>query len=70
MWDDTLKFAPGSRVDGMPSIGVYFLDNGEAPRGIGETATSCVMATLTNATLVATGKRIRNLAVANRTGTR
>ncbi len=49
----------------MPSIEVHLVDSGQAPGGIGETATSCVMPAPTNALFAATGKRIRKLPVAN-----
>jgi isoquinoline 1-oxidoreductase beta subunit len=65
VWDDTLEFVSGSRIDVMPLANVYLVDNREAPVCIGETATSCVVAALTHAIFTATGKRIRKLSVAN-----
>jgi isoquinoline 1-oxidoreductase beta subunit len=53
------------RINEMPAVDVHLIDSGEAPGGIGETATSCVMPALTNAIFAATGKRIRKLPVAN-----
>jgi isoquinoline 1-oxidoreductase subunit beta len=52
------------RISEMPAIEVHLVDSGEAPGGVGETATSCVMPALTNAIFAATGKRIRKLPVA------
>jgi len=57
------------RIDEMPSVDVYLVDSREAPGGIGETATACVMPALTNAIFAATGKRIRKLPVANQAAT-
>jgi len=41
----------------------------EAPGGIGEPGTSCVMPALTNAIYAATGKRIRKLPVGEQAST-
>jgi CO/xanthine dehydrogenase Mo-binding subunit len=56
---------PVLRMNEMPSIDVYFVDSGESPGGIGETATACVMPAITNAVFAATGKRIRKLPIAS-----
>ncbi len=42
-------------------IEVHLIKSAEAPGGIGEPGTSCVMPALTNAVYAATGKRIRKL---------
>jgi len=57
------------RMHEMPAIDVHLIESGEAPGGIGETATACVMPALTNAIFAATGKRIRKLPVANHAAT-
>jgi isoquinoline 1-oxidoreductase beta subunit len=44
---------------------MYLVKSWEAPGGIGEPGTSCVMPALTNAIYAATGKRIRKLPVAD-----
>jgi len=49
----------------VPEIHVTLVKSLEAPGGIGEPGTSCVMPALTNAIFAATGKRIRKLPVAN-----
>ena len=53
------------RIHEVPRIDVVLVKNSEAPGGIGEPGTSCVMPALTNAIFAATGKRIRKLPVAN-----
>jgi isoquinoline 1-oxidoreductase beta subunit len=51
------------RINEVPKIDVHLVKSGEAPGGIGEPGTSCVMPALTNAIYAATGKRIRKLPV-------
>ncbi len=51
------------RMNEIPRIDVHLIKSVEAPGGIGEPATSCVMPALTNAIFAATGKRIRKLPV-------
>jgi CO/xanthine dehydrogenase Mo-binding subunit len=51
------------RINEAPSIDVHLVKSLEAPGGIGEPGTSCVMPALTNAIFAATGKRIRKLPV-------
>ena len=53
------------RINEVPKIDVALVKSLEAPGGIGEPGTSCVMPALTNAIFAATGKRIRKLPVAN-----
>jgi isoquinoline 1-oxidoreductase beta subunit len=53
------------RIHEVPRIDVVLVKNVEAPGGVGEPGTSCVMPALTNAIFAATGKRIRKLPVAN-----
>ena len=55
------------RINETPRIRVDLLKSLEAPGGIGEPGTSCVMPALTNAIFAATGKRIRKLPVALQT---
>jgi len=55
------------RINEVPRIEVALVKNVEAPGGIGEPGTSCVMPALTNAVFAATGKRIRKLPIANQT---
>ena len=55
------------RIHEAPRIDVALVTNLEAPGGIGEPGTSCVMPALTNAIFAATGKRVRKLPVANQT---
>jgi len=51
------------RINETPRIDVHLVRNQEAPGGVGEPGTSCVMPALTNAVYAATGKRIRTLPV-------
>jgi isoquinoline 1-oxidoreductase subunit beta len=51
------------RINEIPKIEVHILKSLEAPGGIGEPGTSCVMPALTNAIFAASGKRIRKLPV-------
>ena len=53
------------RINEAPRIDVALVKSLEAPGGIGEPGTSCVMPALTNAIFAATGKRIRKLPIAN-----
>ena len=53
------------RISEVPRIEVALVKNLEAPGGIGEPGTSCVMPALTNAIFAATGKRVRKLPIAN-----
>jgi len=51
------------RINEVPQIDVYLVKSEEAPGGIGEPGTACVMPALTNAIYAATGKRVRKLPV-------
>jgi isoquinoline 1-oxidoreductase beta subunit len=51
------------RMNEVPQIEVHLVKSMEAPGGIGEPGTSCVMPALTNAIYAASGKRIRKLPV-------
>jgi isoquinoline 1-oxidoreductase beta subunit len=51
------------RINETPPIDVALVKSLEAPGGIGEPGTSCVMPALTNAIFAATGKRIHKLPV-------
>jgi isoquinoline 1-oxidoreductase beta subunit len=51
------------RINEAPAIDVHIVKNQEAPGGIGEPGTSCVMPALANAVFAATGKRIRKLPI-------
>ena len=51
------------RINEAPRIDITLVKSGEAPGGIGEPGTSCVMPALTNAIFAATGTRIRKLPV-------
>jgi isoquinoline 1-oxidoreductase beta subunit len=51
------------RINETPRIDITLIKSDEAPGGIGEPGTSCLMPALTNAIFAATGKRIRKLPV-------
>jgi isoquinoline 1-oxidoreductase subunit beta len=51
------------RINETPKIDVHLVRSQEAPGGVGEPGTSCVIPALTNAVYAATGKRIRTLPV-------
>jgi isoquinoline 1-oxidoreductase beta subunit len=51
------------RINEVPKIDVTLVKSAEAPGGIGEPGTSCVMPALTNAVFAATGTRVRKLPV-------
>ena len=51
------------RINEVPRIDVALVQSLEAPGGIGEPGTSCVMPALTNAIFAASGERIRKLPV-------
>jgi len=57
------------RINEAPLIDVHLVKSVEAPGGIGEPGTSCVMPALTNAIFAASGKRIRRLPVGQQAGT-
>jgi isoquinoline 1-oxidoreductase beta subunit len=51
------------RINETPQIDVHWVKSAEAPGGVGEPGSSCVMPAFTNAVYAATGKRIRTLPV-------
>src|SRR5437899_453326 len=51
------------RINETPVIEVHLVSSGEAPGGVGEPGTSCVMPAVANAIFAATGTRIRKLPV-------
>jgi isoquinoline 1-oxidoreductase beta subunit len=53
------------RINEVPRIDVTLVQSSEAPGGIGEPGTSCVMPALCNAVFAAPGKRIRKLPIAD-----
>jgi isoquinoline 1-oxidoreductase beta subunit len=53
------------RMNEVPRIEVALVKSAEAPGGIGEPGTCCVMPALGNAVFAASGKRIRKLPIAN-----
>ncbi|MEO8751410.1 MAG: xanthine dehydrogenase family protein molybdopterin-binding subunit [Casimicrobiaceae bacterium] len=57
------------RINEVPHIDVALVASLEAPGGIGEPGTSCLMPALANAVFAATGKRIRKLPIAGQART-
>lgn len=53
------------RINEVPRIDVHLVKSVEAPGGIGEPGTSCVLPAFTNAIFAASGKRVRKLPVAS-----
>jgi len=51
------------RMQDAPAVEVHIVESTEAPGGMGETGTSCVVPAVTNAIFAATGKRLRQLPV-------
>jgi len=51
------------RMNEAPAIEVHLVSSREAPGGVGEPGTSCVIPAVTNAIFAATGHRIRKLPV-------
>jgi CO/xanthine dehydrogenase Mo-binding subunit len=51
------------RINEAPAIEVHLVQSGDAPGGVGEPGTSCVMPAVANAIFAATGTRIRKLPV-------
>jgi isoquinoline 1-oxidoreductase subunit beta len=56
------------RINETPEIEVVLVESREAPGGIGEPGTSCVMPAVANAVYAATGKRVRRLPIARHVG--
>jgi isoquinoline 1-oxidoreductase beta subunit len=51
------------RADEAPAIEVHIVKSSEAPGGMGECGTSCVVPAVANAVFAATGKRLRKMPV-------
>jgi len=51
------------RIDEVPRMDVYFIDNDEAPRGLGEGPLPPVAPAITNAIFAASGRRVRELPI-------
>ncbi|NGO55910.1 xanthine dehydrogenase family protein molybdopterin-binding subunit [Allomesorhizobium camelthorni] len=51
------------RMDEAPAVEVHIVQSSEAPGGMGEAGTSCIVPAVTNAIFAATGKRLRTLPV-------
>jgi isoquinoline 1-oxidoreductase beta subunit len=51
------------RMNEAPTIDVHIVRSSEAPGGIGEPGTSCIVPAVANAVFAATGKRLRKMPV-------
>jgi isoquinoline 1-oxidoreductase beta subunit len=51
------------RIDEAPAVEVHIVPSSEAPGGMGEAGTSCIVPAITNAIFAATGKRLRKLPI-------
>jgi len=51
------------RMNEAPTVEVHIVSSKEAPGGIGEPATSCIVPAVGNAIFSATGKRLRRMPV-------
>jgi isoquinoline 1-oxidoreductase beta subunit len=51
------------RMDEAPTVEVHIIQSSEAPGGMGEAGTSCIVPAVTNAIFAATDKRLRQLPI-------
>ncbi|TIM37471.1 molybdopterin cofactor-binding domain-containing protein, partial [Mesorhizobium sp.] len=51
------------RMDEAPAVEVHIVQSSEAPGGMGEAGTSCIVPAVTNAIFAATDRRLRTLPV-------
>jgi isoquinoline 1-oxidoreductase beta subunit len=51
------------RINEAPVIEVHIIQTAQAPGGMGETGTSCIVPAISNAVFAATGKRMRKMPV-------
>ncbi|MER9491624.1 xanthine dehydrogenase family protein molybdopterin-binding subunit [Mesorhizobium sp. M0320] len=51
------------RMNETPAVEVYIVQSSEAPGGMGEAGTSCIVPAVSNAIFAATGKRLRHMPV-------
>ncbi|MER8967220.1 molybdopterin-dependent oxidoreductase [Mesorhizobium sp. M0808] len=51
------------RMDQAPAVEVHIVQSSEAPGGMGEAGTSCIVPAVSNAIFAATGKRLRQMPV-------
>ncbi|ESX51819.1 aldehyde dehydrogenase [Mesorhizobium sp. LSHC422A00] len=51
------------RMNQTPAVEVYIVQSSEAPGGMGEAGTSCIVPAVSNAIFAATGKRLRHMPV-------
>ncbi len=51
------------RINEAPAVDVHIIQSAEAPGGMGEPGTSCIVPAVGNAVFAATGKRLRKMPV-------